>query len=76
MESHITKRAGNKITIETEIELDKSEGMLEMEEKIQKAVNEMGKVATQESVSKFDTDGSPIVSEGRKYTSKGKKKSN
>lgn len=48
--------------------------MLNSEEQIQKALNEAGVLATQTALSQFDTDGSPIELEGKKYTSKGQKK--
>jgi hypothetical protein len=35
--------------------------MLEMEELIQKAVNEIGVTATEKALERFDTDGSPLV---------------
>lgn len=50
--------------------------MLEMEEKIAQTVNELGKFATVEALKQFDTDGSAIVLENKKYTSKGLVKKN
>lgn len=50
--------------------------LLEMENNIAKAVNELGVLATVEALKKFDTDGSPIVVENQKYTSKGLVKKN
>jgi len=50
--------------------------MLEMEEKIAQTVNELGKFATVEALKQFDTDGSAIVVENKKYTSKGLVKKN
>lgn len=50
--------------------------MLEMEEKIALTVNELGKIATTEALKQFDTDGSPIVLENMRHTSKGLVKKN
>ena len=45
--------------------------MLDTEEVIQRGVNQAGLLATQYALSRFDTDGSPIKVESKKYTSKG-----
>ena len=45
--------------------------MLECEEKIRQALDEGGRLATQECLQNFDTDGSPIQLGGIKLTSKG-----
>lgn len=50
--------------------------MLEMEERIAQAVNELGRFATVEALRQFDTDGSAMVVENKKYTSKGAVKKN
>ncbi len=73
MESKIIKKDGNRLTLEVQILLDPN-SMLNSEEQIQKALNEVGVLATQTALSQFDTDGSSIELEGKKYTSKGKKK--
>lgn len=53
----------------------KPEGsMLEQEEQIAAAVAEVGRLATQLSLSDFDTSGSPIIVNNEKYTSRGKEK--
>jgi len=53
----------------------KPEGsMLEQEEQIAAAVAEVGRLATQLSLSDFDTSGSPIIVDNEKYTSWGKEK--
>lgn len=39
-----------------------------MEDRIQQACNELGAVATQKALEYFDTDGSPIVIGGIKWT--------
>lgn len=46
--------------------------MLAFEENIQKAVNDVGRVSTQEALTHFDTDGSPLVIGNQKLFSKGK----
>jgi hypothetical protein len=45
--------------------------MLDSEERIQEAVNEAGRVATEQALKRFDTDGSAMVLGGVKWTSKG-----
>jgi nucleoside diphosphate kinase len=45
--------------------------MYEGEQVIQEALNEVGQLATGELLSRFDTDGSPIVIGKMKLTSKG-----
>jgi len=69
MEAEIIKTGTNSITIQVTIPL--SEEMLDTEEAIQRGVNQAGLLATQYALSQFDTDGSPIKVEKRKYTSKG-----
>jgi len=73
--SKITKRVGNKITLELEIELDPT-SMLSSEEQIAKVLAEAGLQATHEALKQFDTDGSPILLNGKVLTSKGKEKKN
>lgn len=60
------------ITISVNIKLDGS--FLEMEETIQKSLNEVGLQATLTALESFDTDGSPIEFSGQRMTSKGKQK--
>ena len=45
--------------------------MLTTEERIQEGVNEAGMLATQYALQQYDTDGSAITVENKKYTSKG-----
>jgi len=45
--------------------------MLEREEEILQALDEAGRLATQETLSDFDTDGTPIEIGGIKLTTKG-----
>lgn len=59
----------NVVTIELSVELSGS--MLESEECIQSAVNEAGVALSRESLKRFDTDGSPIMTGAVKWTSKG-----
>jgi len=73
MNSKLIKKAGNRITVELEIELDPT-SMLNSEEQIAKALNEAGLLATGEALELFDTDGSPIEVKGKTLTSKGKEK--
>jgi hypothetical protein len=72
MEAKIVKKEGNKITYQITVEHEGS--MLEMEEKIQQAVNSLGMVATEETLSGFDTNGDPITVSGVRHTSKGQSK--
>ena len=60
-----------------EITLELTGSMLEMEEQIQVAVNELGKAATRSALSEFDTNGEPVVVKGERHTAKqrAKKKS-
>ena len=69
MSSTIIKREGNKMTITLTVELSGS--MLEMEEQIQKSVNELGRIETVAALEQFDTNGTDISLEGVKLTSKG-----
>lgn len=58
MTTTILSQRGNKVVIQTEIELTGS--MLEMEASILKSCNEVGMLGTEEALKKFDTDGSAI----------------
>jgi hypothetical protein len=48
-----------------------SKDMLTTEESIQEALNQTGIIATEQALSRFDTDGTPIMVSQKKYTSKG-----
>ena len=63
----ITKCVDDELTIEVKINLTGS--MLESEQAILEVCNEVGKLATTESIKRFDTDGSPIRIGDVKYTS-------
>lgn len=73
MLTKVTQLGKNRIKLEVEIELD-STSMLNSEEQILAALNELGGEATQVALSQFDTDGRPIEINGEKLTSKGSKK--
>jgi len=72
MENLIKHENDGSITISVNVKLTGS--FLEMEESIQKAVNEVGLQATLTALESFDTDGSPIEVSGKRMTSKGKQK--
>lgn len=57
--------------IEVSFQVKLSGNLLENEEHLQAAVNEAGCAAMEEVLSRFDTDGSPIVVAGQKLTSRG-----
>ena len=59
MTAQLIKRDGDDITLQITINLRGS--LLEAEETIQDAVNEIGCLATQEALKRFDADGAPIV---------------
>jgi hypothetical protein len=69
MDAEIIKKDRKSITIQVTIPM--KEEMLDTEEAIQQAVNKAGIIATEYALSRFDTDGSPIKVEEKKYTSKG-----
>jgi len=69
MEAHVLSSDSTRVTIQVTIALSKE--MLRTEEAIQQGVNQVGLLATRQALSQFDTDGSPIRVEGKKYTSKG-----
>ena len=69
MIAHVTGQVRDSITIEVTLPLRGS--MLEAEEAIQDALNEVGLLATEEKLKRFDTDGSPIQVGSVRMTSKG-----
>jgi hypothetical protein len=69
MEAEIIKTSLNSVTIQVTIPL--SLDMLNTEETIQQSVNQVGMLATEYALSRFDTDGTPIRIEDKKYTGKG-----
>lgn len=66
----IVARKGNKLTMQVTVELTGS--LMDMEDIILDACNDMGCLATEEALQKFDADGSPIMVGNTKMTSKGK----
>jgi hypothetical protein len=66
----IISQTGKKITLQVTIKLEGS--MMSMEESIMDACNEVGSLATEEALEKFDTDGSPIKFGDVKMTSREK----
>ena len=69
MTAQITRQAKDSITIEVTVPLTGS--MLQAEEAIQDALNEVGRLATEKNLQRFDTDGSPIQFGSVRMTSKG-----
>ena len=58
MTAQVNRQSKDSITIEVTVPLGGS--MLQAEEAIQDALNEVGLLATEEKLKRFDTDGSPI----------------
>ena len=69
MTAQVTRQSRDSITIEVTLPLSGS--MLQAEETIQDALNEVGLLATEEKLKQFDTDGSPIQFGSVRMTSKG-----
>ena len=69
MNAEIMQKDSKSITLQVTIPL--SDDMLSSEELIQQGVNLAGLLATEHSLSRFDTDGTPIKVEEKKYTTKG-----
>jgi len=69
MKAEIMGSTSGELTIQVRIPIGSS--MYEGEQVIQEALNEVGQLATGELLSRFDTDGSPIVIGKMKLTSKG-----
>jgi hypothetical protein len=59
------------VKVEAEITIPIGKGMLEVENFIQSTVNKVGLDLTECAFLQFDTDGTPIAIDGKKYTSKG-----
>ena len=73
MNSKILKKEGDNLTLQFEVPLDAT-SMLNSEQQIAKALNEVGLLASKEALAQFDTDGSPIKINDVIYTSKGMQK--
>ena len=71
MATRIVSRSGNKIVMEVEIDIE-GKSMLDNEMAIREAVSAAGAIATADALTAFDADGAPIVSDGVKWTSKGR----
>lgn len=69
MTASIVSTSGDTVTYQVEVKLSGS--MLEMEDSILDAVNEVGSLATKDALERFDTDGSRIEIGGEKWFSKG-----
>jgi hypothetical protein len=69
MSAIIKEKNSDFITVEVKISLNRD--MIESENNILDAVNDVGTVATEELLKSFDSDGSPITVAGIKMTSKG-----
>ncbi len=65
----LLNRTKKQLTLEVTVNIGGS--LLEAEESIQQACNEVGQLATQEAITDFDTDGSPLITGSVKWTSKG-----
>ncbi len=65
----LLKRTGKQLTLEVTVNISGS--LLEAEDSIQQACNEIGQLATQEAITGFDTDGSPLMTGSVKWTNKG-----
>jgi hypothetical protein len=68
----VIQEQGNKIRISVELTLQPGTSMLDYEEQILEALNDVGALASGKCLEQFDTDGSPIVMGGVKLTSKGR----
>jgi len=66
------ERSGAELNLSIKLILTPGTPMLQCEEELLRALDQAGRLATQEIISDFDTDGSPIEMGGTKLTSKGK----
>lgn len=66
----LIQNANGSITVSVTLELKGS--MIEMENRVLDAVNEVGCIATEEALKRFDTNGMPLIKEGIKWTSRNK----
>ena len=67
--AEVIQQKGDEITLQVKLKLTGS--LMDMEDTIQQAVNQVGETATQEALKKFDTPGSPIQLGNIRMTSKG-----
>lgn len=68
MSSNLIKQEGSLVTYEVSFAMSGS--MLNMEEQIQNAVNELGLAATATALSNFDTNGGPVAVNSVPYSAK------
>lgn len=66
MSVEIVDRQSDTATLQITVDLQGT--LLEAEQKIQDAINEIGGEATRLAIEQFDTDGSPIQTGGIKWT--------
>ncbi len=66
MVAQLISQKGHELIIQVTVNI--SGNLLNAEERIQQAVNEVGCLATQQAVKQFDTDGSPILTGDIKWT--------
>jgi len=66
--AHLIARSGNELTIEVKVNIGGT--LLEAEDAIHNACNEVGLLATEKALKNFDTDGSPLQTGGIKWTAK------
>ena len=69
MKTKVISQTEKEIVLQVKISFDSS--MLKTEELIQQSLNNLGCLATEIALSKYDTNGDPITSDGNRYTSKG-----
>lgn len=66
----VVSQTEDEITIQTTVKLKGS--FLDMEERIQEAVNAMGAKATEEALKKYETSGAPIQIANVRFSAKKK----
>jgi hypothetical protein len=66
--AQLIARTGNELTIEVKVNIDGS--LLQAEDAIQNACNEVGLLATEKALKNFDTDGTPLQTGDIKWTAK------
>lgn len=66
MPAHLINRTDHEVTLQITVDLRGT--LLEAEGRIQEACNAIGQCATVEALTRFDTDGSPIVTGAIKWT--------
>ena len=66
MAAQLIKQNGPELTLQITVNISGS--MMEAEENVQRAINEAGCLATQQALKQFDTEGSPMIINGVKWT--------